>query len=61
MTRNAKLPVLTGVGEIRTREDQALLTKPGETGGKEEGNPGLRPIPKPNPPRVLSRKLADNT
>jgi hypothetical protein len=51
-------PVLTGVREIRTREEAALLrNREGETGGKEEGNPGLVPIPKPNPPGVLFRKV----
>ena len=58
MTTNAKVPVLTGVREIRTREETALLTgREREAGGTEEGNPGKKvPVPKP-PPGVLFRKV----
>ena len=57
MTTNAKVPVLTGVREIGIREEKSLLTKQeGETGGREEGNPGKVPVPKP-PPGVLFRKV----
>ena len=54
MTTNAKVPVLAGFREIGIREEKSLLTKQeGETGGREEGNPGKVRLPRPATGRAV--------